>query len=178
MVNLVYRCRLGAALKGERQMDESWAAQHMLERVLQETSPRHYLIIGDAHPLDPEPTIADTPQTTITRLRPEQTLDALPRHGRQDLVLVGALEAFPRADGEILLSRLRDLYARRVLARLRPSPEWEHRDMTAFGFTRLARLGANHGLLYGFDMATYKTTPDWLNPRFWANPELWGKYRW
>ncbi|WP_290652932.1 DUF6231 family protein [Aquisalimonas sp.] len=34
------------------------------------------------------------------------------------------------------------------------------------------------GTLYGFDVGTYKTTPDWLNPRYWANPELWGKYRW
>ena len=150
----------------------------MLDRVLQETSPRHYMVIGDARPLDPEPVAADTSRTTITRLAPEETLDALSRHGRQDLVLVGALEVFPRADGEILLSRLRDLYARRVLARLRPSADWEHRDMTAFGFTRLARLGDDDGLLYGFDMATYKTTPDWLNPRFWANPELWGEYRW
>ena len=150
----------------------------MLEQVLRETSPRHYLVIGDTTPLDPEPTVAGTPVATATRLTPEDALDTLPDHGRQDLVLVGALEAFPRSDGEILVSRLRDLYARRVLARLRPTGPWQHRDMTAFGFTRLARLGAEEGALYGFDMATYKTTPDWLNPRFWANPELWGKYRW
>ena len=150
----------------------------MLDRVLQETSPRNYLVIGDAHPLKPEPAALDKSLTTVRRLTPTETLEALPHYGRQDLVLVGALELFPRGDGEILLSRLRDLYARRVLARLRPSAHWEHRDMTAFGFTRLARLGDDNGLLYGFDMATYKTTPDWLNPRFWANPELWGKYRW
>ncbi len=29
-----------------------------------------------------------------------------------------------------------------------------------------------------FDIAHYKTIPDWLNSRHWANPDLWGKYRW
>ncbi|MDD3447840.1 MAG: DUF6231 family protein [Gammaproteobacteria bacterium] len=32
--------------------------------------------------------------------------------------------------------------------------------------------------LYGFDIATYKVTPDWLNSRYWANPELWDRYWW
>ncbi|WP_404840873.1 DUF6231 family protein [Alkalilimnicola ehrlichii] len=27
-------------------------------------------------------------------------------------------------------------------------------------------------------MATYKTTPDWLNSRNWAHPELFDKFRW
>ncbi len=157
-------------------MDQTFAAQDMLARVLRETAPRELLVIGDPAPLDPA--AAEGAETVATVVDTADALPALERLGRQDLVLVGALDAFPRREGEIVLSRLRDLYARRVVVRLRPGDIWHHGDMTAFGFTRLAQLAAGDGTLYGFDIATYKTTPDWLNPRFWANPELWGQYRW
>ena len=29
-----------------------------------------------------------------------------------------------------------------------------------------------------FNILTYKQVPDWLNARFWANPENWTKFRW
>lgn len=32
--------------------------------------------------------------------------------------------------------------------------------------------------VFNYDIRDYKHTPDWLNARNWANPELWGKYRW
>ncbi|MGD8939893.1 MAG: DUF6231 family protein [Gammaproteobacteria bacterium] len=32
--------------------------------------------------------------------------------------------------------------------------------------------------VYAFDIASYKTTPDWLNNKYWANPELWDKHWW
>jgi len=47
-------------------------------------------------------------------------------------------------------------------------------QMVSLGFTRHAADVP----VYLFDIETYKRTPDWLNARHWANPELWGKYRW
>jgi len=150
----------------------------MLVTVLMEEQPQRYLVIGDPAPLDPYPE-GHTAQAACPVYLPLQgATDALPEHGRQDLVLVGGLERLSRAEGEILLSRLRDLYARRVLVCLALGDTWRQNDLTAFAFTRLATLGDGMGTLYGFDVGTYKTTPDWLNPRYWANPELWGKYRW
>ncbi|MES1925471.1 hypothetical protein T31B1_09108 [Salinisphaera sp. T31B1] len=32
--------------------------------------------------------------------------------------------------------------------------------------------------LYRYDIHDYKTTPDWLNKRYWANPERWDQERW
>ncbi|MEN8822579.1 MAG: DUF6231 family protein [Abyssibacter sp.] len=32
--------------------------------------------------------------------------------------------------------------------------------------------------VWAFDIADYKPRPDWLNPRFWANPERWDQARW
>lgn len=158
--------------------EQAQTAQTMLERILRDEQPHSYLVIGDPSPLDAAPTIDGERPVEPHRLTVTESTVALPSLGRQDLVLLADLEELPRADGEVLLSRLRDLYARRVLARIIPGETWQNNDMTAFGFTRLADLGGEDGLLYGFDVGTYKTTPDWLNPRYWANPELWGKYRW
>jgi len=47
-------------------------------------------------------------------------------------------------------------------------------QMVSLGFTRQVADEP----IYLFDIETYKRTPDWLNARHWANPELWGKYRW
>lgn len=158
--------------------DQAQTAQAVLESILRDEQPRGYLVIGDPSPLNPAPEVEGERLAEPHWLAVAESATALPSLGRQDLVLLSGLEELSRAEGEILLSRLRDLYARRVLARVIPDGTWQNNDMTAFGFTRLADLGGDHGLLYGFDVGTYKTTPDWLNPRYWANPELWGKYRW
>jgi len=47
-------------------------------------------------------------------------------------------------------------------------------QMVSLGFTRYRADEP----IYLFDIETYKRTPDWLNARHWANPELWGKFRW
>ncbi len=43
----------------------------------------------------------------------------------------------------------------------------------ALGFT-LAMTDTQENIrVYDYDLATYKTVPDWLNARFWAHPERW-----
>lgn len=32
--------------------------------------------------------------------------------------------------------------------------------------------------IWQFNLFDYKQLPDWLNSKFWANPENWGKFRW
>jgi len=32
--------------------------------------------------------------------------------------------------------------------------------------------------LFTYDLREYKQVPDWLNAKFWANPENFGKYWW
>lgn len=52
-------------------------------------------------------------------------------------------------------------------------------------FLRLQKLGfklldwyADKDALFYFDLFDYKQLPDWLNNRYWANPERWEKERW
>jgi len=116
----------------------------------------------------------------VTRLAANRS-DTVSDLGIHDLVAVGeTLEHLPRRDGERLLAGLRDIYARRVILRLAVTGDWKHQDIMALGFKQLITLdnGAQRVTFYGFDLDTYKTTPDWLNPRYWANPELFGHHRW
>lgn len=105
-------------------------------------------------------------------------------HGPQDIALIaGGLEALTPRGAAQLLSQLRDLYASWVIVitdRDAPPEGLSRHDLVGLGFSLLG--DAIHDTqpvhVYEFDMATYKTTPDWLNSRYWANPELWDKYRW
>ena len=110
----------------------------------------------------------------------------LPEIGMQDLA-VASIEggaAPDRTTAEPVLAALRDIYARRTMLFVSEhaagAPPWRNSDLVGLGFTRIGVFAGPQGSVnvYGFDIATYKTTPDWLNPRFWAHPQLWGKYRW
>lgn len=154
--------------------------QPAVRRLLGDERPDSLLILGDLPEIDWQRALPPDNAPVITRVGLEHPAEAR-EHGRQDLVAVGnVLEHLARRDGEILLAGLRDLYARRVLLRLIPGSTWHHTRILSFGFTQLARVAgdAEDIRYYGFDVSTYKTTPDWLNARYWANPELFDRYRW
>jgi len=73
-----------------------------------------------------------------------------------------------------LLARLRDLHAERVF-------HIDAKDSLALGFSKtrcqIVESDKNYRV-FEFNLSTYKRSPDWLNARHWANPELWDKHRW
>lgn len=87
------------------------------------------------------------------------------------------------AAASVLVGQVRDLYARRSWVLVTEDDRragWGHADLMGLGFSSLGEVERDTGsaMLYGFDIATYKTTPDWLNASNWANPRLYGKHRW
>lgn len=101
--------------------------------------------------------------------------------GRFDLAYVaGVLEDLPRAEAARLLARLRDVHARHLVVLVAdPAGEWDEAALRAYGLRPSAHQPeGDGGRLYEFDLYDYKETPDWLNARHWAHPELWDKYRW
>lgn len=73
------------------------------------------------------------------------------------------------------ITRLRDLLARRVLilAGVQHTPL-----LRALGFSQIEQLEQAQLVIWQFNILSYKQVPDWLNSKYWANPENWGKYRW
>lgn len=102
-----------------------------------------------------------------------------------------------------LLARVRDLHAERTI-HINNCQSWSREDSVALGFSELnyppfatepdnandvdsestsldAVAWAAHGAkiqVFEFDIRTYKSAPDWLNAKNWANPEQWDKNRW
>jgi hypothetical protein len=111
-------------------------------------------------------------------------LDELTRQERFDFVIVrGVLERVDADSGAHLLASLRDVHSRRFCVVLESDDarrRWQASDLIAMGLTHWASESLDDAMLdtYGFDLGTYKATPEWLNARHWAHPEQWGKNRW
>ncbi|VTL97058.1 Uncharacterised protein [Pseudomonas aeruginosa] len=101
---------------------------------------------------------------------------------RFDLALfVDCLEHLPQRRGLQLLAGVRNLNASRVavLVDLGAS-DWNETDFFALAMQNSERFQREGQTLtlFTYDLHEYKQVPDWLNARFWANPENFGKYWW
>ena len=102
-------------------------------------------------------------------------------------IVADCIEYLDKASAEHLLARLRDIYTKKLLVVVPIGNQWQEHtsywketDMLALGFILKAKIGVTEKPVhvYAFDVASYKTTPDWLNNKYWANPELWDTYWW
>ena len=66
-----------------------------------------------------------------------------------------------------------------VLADL-PASGWQETDFFSLALQASERFQRDDQVLtlFTYDLLDYKQVPDWLNSRFWANPENFGKYWW
>lgn len=121
------------------------------------------------------------PQAQIAVARP----GALPAElaaQRFDLaVLVDCLEHLSNQQGLQLLGGIRNLNASRVavLVDLAASG-WRDTDFYALALQDSERFQRDEQVLnlFTYDLRDYKQVPDWLNAKFWANPQNFGKYWW
>lgn len=143
----------------------------LIERLVQDKPIASGLLVGsdcrqDAWPAD-------------WRHCPPDQLLSLPFQHRYDLAVLHVSAEVDTRDATQGLTRLRDLLARRVLvvvtaAALDDMPD----QLRALGFSQLDNQSEQPWQIWQFNILAYKQIPDWLNARFWANPENWGKYRW
>lgn len=77
-----------------------------------------------------------------------------------------------KADGFALISRLKQ-FAPAILVVAGDNSSLNFNDFLSLGMQRLVEADACGNALYLFDLHTYKPAPDWLNSRFWANPDRW-----
>ncbi|HEX8544011.1 MAG TPA: DUF6231 family protein [Pseudomonas sp.] len=155
--------------------------QQALAALLDQQTPRRLLMIGaqtfpalqafkDAHP-----------DTEVFHAVPGPLTAELAAL-RFDLALVvDCLEHIPKRAGLELLGGIRNLNASRiaVLADL-PACGWQDTDFYSLALQLTERFGRDEQVLtlFTYDLREYKQVPDWLNARFWANPENFGKYWW
>ena len=86
---------------------------------------------------------------------------------------VDALTGLDAQQVRHLISQVRLYTAPRILIAAQPGCALDEAGFRALGFTLSMTDPAEDVRLYYYDLDTYKTVPDWLNARFWANPDRW-----
>jgi len=165
-------------------MTDSFSArtpQQALAALLDRYAPPRLLLVGAAD----FPALAAFrqahPDTIVAQAAPG-TLPTEVAGQRFDLaVVVDCLEHMPKRTGQELLGGIRNLNASRiaVLVDLAASG-WQETDFYALALQASERFQRDDQVLtlFTYDLREYKQVPDWLNARFWANPENFGKYWW
>ncbi len=114
-----------------------------------------------------------------------ERVDTLPIY--DVILLVGIIEQLDRQSANTVIGRLRDLHSHHLFMLVRVGSDWkdlasywQRTDLLAHGFSLHQHYKTAEGdwRLCRFELDTYKATPEWLNSKYWANPELFGKYRW
>lgn len=104
-----------------------------------------------------------------------KTAQELLQTKQQKHYAVGIADAVYRqlehAERDALYACLRDQWCHTCYLYERLS---EQASLTELGF-QLLQTYADQTALFYFDLYDYKRVPDWLNSRFWANPEMWNK---
>lgn len=162
------------------------AALHLIATALEDSQDKSALGKSGLWVSDqPCPNLGLLHTLSWSKTSPQNLLQS-PWQKRHDLAVTWLSAELPWQDVLHLLSALRDLHARQLLAFV-PAAAWSEQNalaqtdsLRALGLQQQARFQQGDDLIeaWSFDIRTYKTVPDWLNPRFWANPENWNKYRW
>ena len=162
--------------------------QTELQALIHQFQPQQILSIGPAGQELFTSYLAGCPECSLQECISVPTLEQLDGYGRYDLVFVShVLESMPKSQAEQLIARLRDLHSERLIIVLPIGKDWpghashwQQTDMLGLGFSRVAKFQYKQHLvhIYAFDIASYKTTPEWLNSKYWANPEMFDKYWW
>ncbi|WP_434591601.1 hypothetical protein J3Q09_21330 [Pseudomonas sp. R4-83] len=155
--------------------------QQALAALLDRYAPARLLLIGASEFPALNAFKEAHPDTVVAHAAPG-TLPAELAAQRFDLALVvDCLEHLPKRDGLNLLGGIRNLNASRiaVLADLSASG-WQETDFYSLALQASERFQRDDQVLtlFTYDLLDYKQVPDWLNSRFWANPENFGKYWW
>ena len=104
-------------------------------------------------------------------LTPRYSADA---HGPCTLALgIDALTGLDAASARQLIHHTRLYVAPRLLLLARADCALDGEAFRALGFM-CEVIDAEAGVsIQSYDLAHYKSTPDWLNARFWAHPDRW-----
>ena len=110
---------------------------------------------------------------------PAATVDpaTLPAELRVDIALVRPLTGDNERAISMVLARLRDVHADRVLLCADQLPKSATSGLAALGFEPRKSPSVD-GLVYVWDPALADQPREWNNARNWANPENFSKYRW
>jgi len=154
-----------------------------LSDLLQHRNPRRALLVS--HSTWPALANWDPDTCQLQHLRGATRYSKQDGLVRYDMALVlDQLEHMRRHDAIELLAQLRDRHTPFLavladLGRLRSADgAWNQCDFIALGLEPSIATPEPGVGLYIYDLANYNTAREWNNPRHWAHPENFRKFRW
>jgi len=108
-------------------------------------------------------------------------LEQLNEHVSIDLAIISNLiETLPKQEAIEWLSMIRNRHAQHLVLiahrEFAKQQGWLVADYLALGLQQHASFSDYQ--LFSYNIESYRPKRDWLNSRFWANPENFDKYRW
>ncbi len=165
-------------------MSESLSArtpQQALAALLDRYAPQNLLLVGAGSFPALEAFQAAHPETQVAFAEPGALPAALAARLFDLALVVDCLEHLPKRDGRQLLGGIRNLNASRIAVLVDMlASGWQDSDFFALALQSSERFARDEQVLtlFTYDLKEYKQVPDWLNAKFWANPENFGKYWW
>lgn len=169
------------------QLDSNMRHENDIRQLLFRLQPRSLLCLGEHCRALLEEYLQLFPDTALTHLAAPEQWQHLGSLGQFDFSLISdSLETLDKTSATYILAGLRDLHGGRfaLMIDMAAAPgqttSLQHEELLALGL-RLLSSHTSPGILhhlYYFDLYDYKLTPDWLSPRFWANPERWDTDYW
>ena len=159
-------------------MNQSVLLSSLLSTLIQQFEPQSVLVAGESAKLclnDCQDTRSQALTTPFEQSQLQQ-IDSVDLGGSRNMKKTLALQA-----GQQWLGYLRNLHAPHIILIADPAQAqkqgWQFRDYLAMGLHHIA--GTRDGLqVFSYAIENYQPKRDWLNSRFWANPENYDKYRW
>ncbi|EMR12332.1 hypothetical protein MPL1_10888 [Methylophaga lonarensis MPL] len=159
-------------------MTDSIALSKILVPLVARFQPKSLLLAGETA-LECIKGYEDTRLLKITTPFAQSQLEQLPL---VDVAVISDLtEQLDVAAGQQWLGSLRNRYTPHIFLISEPAQArqngWQLTDYLALGLRHIA--GTQQGVqLFSYAIENYQYRRDWLNSRFWANPENYDKYRW
>ena len=163
-----------------------------IETLINECQPASILVIGERAQGYIENYISQKKiikqECSVTSISVDTALAQLKQHQRYDVGIVAdAVEYLDKDQSGQLIASLRDLHTTRFVMVVRMGDKWDRLksvwqtvDLLGYGMKLVNRYSFDDKPIhvYKYDISTYKKTPEWLNSKNWANPQLWDKFRW
>ena len=123
----------------------------------------------------------DLNDTRSHELKTPFNLDQLINLPHIELAVVSDLiETMSKDQATEWLSMLRNCHIQQLILIIdntsKPNHDWQLADFLAMGLQKI--IANQHYQLLSYNIENYRPKHDWLNSRFWANPENYDKYRW
>ncbi|MCP8464384.1 DUF6231 family protein [Pseudomonas sp. ZM23] len=162
-------------------MISSRTPQQALAALLDRYQPQRLLLVGASQIPTVDAFLAAHPDCELSHA-PAGELPSDLAARRYDLALLAdCLEHLPRREAQHLVGGIRNLNSSRVAVLVDlEAAQAEDTDFYALAMQASERFQRDEQVitLFTYDLHEYKQVPDWLNAKFWANPENFGKYWW